>query len=260
MGIDEDKFDRQKRIGNWEQDRLTAANVLVVGAGALGNEVVKMLCQLGVGKITLVDDDFVVKANLNRTLFFTQEDAKIKKMKAKAISDKAKILHPDTQITPIIMKVEDLDEGLFGGFDCAFSCLDNLNARLHLNAHSYGKMPFIDGGTTGFIGKVQVVSGNSSCFECSMSKKDYDLLWQKYSCVGEVLDFLDPKMPAITTTNSIVASIQANEFLKLRMDSLKGEKNLVGKYLQYDGRINRFEIYEIQKRKDCPVHMASLPQ
>jgi ubiquitin-activating enzyme E1 C len=149
-----------------------------------------------------------------------------------------------------------LDESFFDGFDCAFACLDNLNARLHLNAHAYGKIPVIDGGTTGFLGKVQVVFGQSSCIECSMSKKDYNLLWEKYSCVGEVLDFLDPKMPALSTTNSIVAAIQVNEFLKLRMESLKPGKNLVGKYLQYDGRLNRFEIFEIEKRKDCPVHPA----
>ncbi|MEK6954842.1 MAG: ThiF family adenylyltransferase [Candidatus Micrarchaeota archaeon] len=255
MEIDSDPFDRQKRIPSWEQGPITDANVLVVGAGALGNEVVKSLCQLGVGKITLVDYDIVVKANLNRCLFFTPEDAENKMLKAEAIAERAQKQYPETKISYIIRKVEELKEEFYSEFDCAFSCLDNLNARLHLNAQCYGKIPLIDGGTTGFLGKVQVVKSPSSCIECAMSKNDYKLLWQKYSCVGEVLDFIDPKMPALSTTNSIIAALQVNEFLKLRMDSLKNENNLVGKYLLFDGRKNGFRIFEVQKRKECPVHL-----
>lgn len=254
MDIDQDAFDRQKRISNWEQGPITNSNILVVGAGALGNEVVKSLCQLGVGKITLVDYDIVMKANLNRCIFFTAEDAEEKRLKAEVISERAQRQYPQTRISHIINKVEDLKEEFYPGFNIAFSCLDNLNARLHLNAQAYGKMPLIDGGTSGFIGKVQVVKAPSSCFECAMSKRDYDLLWQKYSCVGEVLDFLDPKMPALSMTNSIIASIQVNEFLKLRMDSLAREPNLIGKYLLYDGRRNTHKVFEVAKRKVCPVH------
>ncbi|MEK6842855.1 MAG: ThiF family adenylyltransferase [Candidatus Micrarchaeota archaeon] len=254
MGIDDDLLDRQKRISNWEQGPISKSNVLVVGAGALGNEVVKSLLQLGVENITLVDYDHVVLANLNRCVFFSVEDAKNKALKAEILSEKGMQLFPSAKIVPIIKKVEELDENFFAKFDVAFSCLDNLNARLHLNANCYGKTPLIDGGTTGFLGKVQVVSGESSCIECAISRRDYKHLWEKYSCVGEVLNFIDPKMPALSTTNSIIAALQVNEFLKLRMDSLKTENNLVGKYLLFDGRRNEFKIFEVEKRKDCPVH------
>ncbi|MBI5224631.1 ThiF family adenylyltransferase [Candidatus Micrarchaeota archaeon] len=254
MGIDEDILDRQKRIGNWQQEPISKSNVLVVGAGALGNEVVKSLLQLGVEKITLIDYDIVVNANLNRCVFFSLDDAKNKRLKAQVVSEKGMELFASAKIVPIIKKVEELEEDFFSKFDVAFSCLDNLNARLHLNANCYGKTPLIDGGTTGFLGKVQVVGKESSCIECAISKRDYKHLWEKYSCVGEVLDFIDPKMPAISTTNSIIAALQVNEFLKLRMDSLVKENNLVGKYLLYDGRRNEFKIFAVEKRKDCPVH------
>ncbi|MFH1257318.1 MAG: ThiF family adenylyltransferase [Candidatus Micrarchaeota archaeon] len=252
--VDEDPLDRQKRIGNWEQQPVTESRVLVVGAGALGNEVVKSLLQLGVEKITLVDFDVIVKANLNRCVFFSPDDAENKRLKTAVIMEKTKTLFPNAEITPVIKKIEEMEETFFGNFDVAFSCLDNLNARLHLNAHIYGKAPLIDGGTTGFLGKVQVVNAPGSCIECGMSKSDYKLLWQRYSCVGEVLDFIDPKMPAISTTNSIVASMQVNEFLKLRMESLKNEPNLSGKILMHDGRKNSFRAFTVEKRKDCPVH------
>lgn len=255
MDADQDRFDRQKRIGNWEQAAISNAKVLVVGAGALGNEVVKALLQLGVDRITLVDFDIVVKANLNRCLFFLEKDAEEKRFKAELISERAKIYNQNTEISAVLEKVEDLREEFFGVFDVAFSCLDNQNARLHLNAQCYGKMPLIDGGTTGFLGKVQAVKSPSSCLECGMSRNDYNFLWQRYSCVGEVLDFIDPKMPALSTTNSIIAAMQVNEFLKLRMDSLKAEKSLVGKYLLYDGRLQSHRIFDVQKRSACPVHL-----
>jgi len=63
---DEDRYDRQKRVENWDQECISNAKCLVIGAGALGNEVVKNLAQLGIKRIYLVDFDDVVMANLNR--------------------------------------------------------------------------------------------------------------------------------------------------------------------------------------------------
>ncbi|MFH0922447.1 MAG: ThiF family adenylyltransferase, partial [Candidatus Micrarchaeota archaeon] len=143
------------------------------------------------------------------------------------------------------------DESFFKNFDYAFGCLDNLAARMHLNAQTYSVLPLIDGGTSAFRGSVQVVKSPSSCLECSFASRDYKLLWKKYSCVGEVLDFVDPKMPALATTTSIVAAMQANEFLKLLFET--GD-SLAGRKLFYDGLRNTFTTSEIQKRKTCPVH------
>ncbi len=155
-----------------------------------------------------------------------------------------------TKIEPVVKKLEDLPEAFFNRFTHAFGCLDNLGARLFLNAHCYGKMPLVDGGTTGFMGKVQVVASPSSCLECGMSKQDYKLLWKKYSCTGELLDFFDPKMPALPTTTSIVAAVQVNEFAKL----VHGKEGLVGKYLAFNGLRGATQVFDVSKRKNCPVH------
>ncbi|MFH1106468.1 MAG: ThiF family adenylyltransferase, partial [Candidatus Micrarchaeota archaeon] len=246
----------QKRVGNWMQSSLEDASVLVVGAGALGNEAVKLLLQLGVSKITLADHDTVATANLNRCVFFTPEDAEKGRFKAEAVKERALDAFPLSRIITYVRKIEEFQEDFFSGFDAAFSCLDNLNARLHLNAHCYGKFPVIDGGTFGFQGKVQVVKGGSSCLECSLSKVDYRLLWKKYSCVGDFLDVLDPKMPALSTTTSFIASLQVNEFLKLQMPSLGAGEGLAGRFLLYDGLMNSFSVFSVPRRRDCPAHPA----
>ena len=58
VSIDEDIYDRQKRIKGWDQKKISNASVMVIGAGATGNEVVKNLVLFGVGKIFLIDYDY----------------------------------------------------------------------------------------------------------------------------------------------------------------------------------------------------------
>jgi len=252
MGVDEDVFDRQKRVAGWNQDKVSKARILVVGAGALGNEVVKLLLQMGVNEIAIVDHDNVVAANLNRCVFFTQKDADEKALKAEVLARESTKINSNARITPVTKMIEFVEEGFFKNFDFAFGCLDNLAARMHLNAQCYGTLPLIDGGTTGFNGKVQCVLKPSSCIECGLTKRDYKLLWQKYSCVGEVLDFVDPKMPALATTTSIIAGLQANEFVKFAHERL--EETLAGRYLFFNGLKNEYRLFEVPKRRTCPVH------
>src|SRR3989344_8983809 len=90
MGIDDDVFDRQKRIQGWNQQKVSSARILVVVGGALGNEVVKLLLQLGASDITIVDHDTIVKANLNPCIFFTENDAEEKELNAEVLESEAK--------------------------------------------------------------------------------------------------------------------------------------------------------------------------
>lgn len=251
MSVDDDVFDRQKRIQGWNQEKVSNARILVVGAGALGNEVLKLLLQLGANDITVVDHDNIVKANLNRCIFFTEKDAEEKALKAEVLAREAKKINPHAKVKPVAKMIETVEEGFFDEFDFAFGCLDNLAARIHLNVQAYGKMPFIDGGINGFNGRVQTIRSPSPCLECGFGKADYKILWKKYSCVGETVDFLDPKMPALSTTAAITAAIQVNEFLKL----LHGVgETLEGKFLFYDGLKNEFKILGFEKKKGCTVH------
>ena len=66
--IDDDRYSRLRLIAWWEQEKLTAAKVLVVGAGALGNEVLKNLALMGVGLVYVVDFDTIEESNLTRSV------------------------------------------------------------------------------------------------------------------------------------------------------------------------------------------------
>ena len=68
------RYDRQKLIAWWDQERVAAARVLLVGAGALGNEVLKNLALTGVGRTLVWDPDTIERSNLSRTVLFREED------------------------------------------------------------------------------------------------------------------------------------------------------------------------------------------
>src|SRR5262249_39451081 len=83
-GDDRDRFARFRLISWWEQERLTRARVLVLGVGALGNEILKNLALLGIGRVFLADLDRVEDANLSRSVLFREEDRGRPKVEAAA--------------------------------------------------------------------------------------------------------------------------------------------------------------------------------
>jgi molybdopterin/thiamine biosynthesis adenylyltransferase len=249
----EDRFDRSKRIPWFDLDLTREAHVLVVGAGALGNEVVKDLVLSGVRYITLVDMDRVVQSNLNRCVFFTPEDARESRLKVEAVANGAKALSEDVEIETVAERIEDLGEGIFKGKDVVMGCLDNLATRVHVNANTYWmRIPYVDGGTIGLMGKVHVVvPPETSCVECTLNASHYKIIEQRYSCTGEDMTYVEPKLAAEVTTTALVAAVQTREAMKI----INGRKDLVlSNLFYYDGNRNVSDVLEVEVNPLCPNH------
>jgi hypothetical protein len=93
---DEDRFARFKLIAWWDQDRLRNARVLVVGAGALGNEIIKNLALLGVGRVFVADRDRIERSNLSRSVLFRDSDCG--RAKAEVAAERARELFPEMRL------------------------------------------------------------------------------------------------------------------------------------------------------------------
>ncbi len=252
---DADRFDRARRIEWLDMDSIRRARCLVVGAGALGNEVVKDLVLSGFKEITLVDMDHVVLSNLNRCVFFRDADAKAGRMKAEVVSERAVELDPEVNISPRICRIEELPDSVWSEHDFVLGCLDNVITRLHVNAHSYhAEVPYIDGGTYGMSGKVQVVlPPETPCFQCALNRSHYRILEKRYSCTGREVTFFEPKMPAEITTTSIVAGIQVREAIKVAC-GLEGR--CIRNVFFYNGMTGLSEEFELSFDPLCPLHQA----
>src|SRR5678809_807750 len=74
ISLSEERFSRLHAIEWWDQQKVSSARILVIGAGALGNEVIKNLALLGVGHILIVDMDRIEASNLSRSVLFRESD------------------------------------------------------------------------------------------------------------------------------------------------------------------------------------------
>ncbi len=232
-------------------DSIIGSHCLVVGAGALGNETVKNLVLSGVGRITLVDMDHVEMSNLNRCLFFSVADAQGRAAKADMVVHGAARMAPDCELRPVVSRLEDVDLD-WSSFDLAFGCLDNIKARLHLNSYSrHHGVPYVDAGTDGSRGKLQVVLGDGPCLQCTMNKSHYQVLERRFSCTGSDFSYYEPPMAAEVTTTATMSSMQVKEGLKI----LSGrEDDCIRHLLFYDAMRNEMQTLEADIDPGCPNH------
>jgi molybdopterin/thiamine biosynthesis adenylyltransferase len=251
--FDADRHERSRRIGWFNFDLIRKEKVLVVGAGALGNEVVKNLVLSGYRRISLVDMDHVVYSNLNRCVFFSEQDSRRKRFKAGVVARKAGVLDKDVKIAAFTRRIEDMPEQFIRGHSLVLGCLDNIAARLHINAHTYPRgIPYIDGATLGTIGKVQVVlPPETPCLECGMNRTHMKILQKRFSCTGRDVTFFDPKMAAEITTTSVIAAVQVREALKIT----NVQRNLcVRNMFYYDAARNVSDVLQVDMNPNCPHH------
>ena len=139
------RFSRLELISWWDQQRLAQARVLVIGAGALGNELLKNLALLGIGHVFVADLDLIENSNLSRSVLFRKADCG--RGKAEVATERARDIYPDMRLQPFHGNiVYDLGLGVYRWADVILGGLDNREARVAINraAARVGK-PWIDG-------------------------------------------------------------------------------------------------------------------
>ena len=169
---EEDRYDRLRLIQWWNQNRIANAKVMVVGAGALGNEVLKNLALLGLGKIHVVDFDLVQPSNLSRSVLFREKHTG--KRKANVAAEMIRELNPDCQVVAHHADViNNIGLGLVREVDLVIGCLDNREARLWVNRMCFKTgTPWIDGGIQEINGVAKVFRPpHGPCYECGMTEK-----------------------------------------------------------------------------------------
>ncbi len=230
--------------------------MLVVGAGALGNEIVKNLVLVGVGTVIVVDLDRVESSNLSRCVFFRAEDEG--RPKARALAERAAELNPDVEVIPVVGDVR-LAIGLaaFAEVDVVIGGLDNREARLFVNQACWKTTtPWIDGAIEGLMGVAKVfIPPDTACYECTLSERDHELLAARRTCAMLTREeMLAGKTPTTATTSSVVAALQAQEAIKLLHADLLGEPALAGNGYQFVGLTHESYVVRYGRREDCLSH------
>jgi len=248
---DKDMLSRMKLYEWYDEAKVRSKKILLAGAGALGNEVAKNLILSGYKKITIIDMDHIVHSNLSRCVFFRKGDADKKRYKARVLAERLAEI-TDVSIDYYIDRVQNMDDNILEEYDIALGCLDNIEARLHINSHAYyHHIPYIDGATHGMVGKVQVVVPPiTPCLQCSMNVTHSKVMEKRFSCTGKDVSYFEPNMPSDINTTSIIAAIQVQETLKIT----HGMENYIKNIFYYDGNRNFSSVLEISFNPSCPNH------
>ena len=130
---DEDRNDRTSRFfGKEEFEKLQYSKILVIGAGAIGNEVIKNLALLGVKEVKLVDFDKVNKSNANRCIFFRESDHN-NVFKVDAVKQRVSEMS-NLKVSPYNCRIEEAPEDVWEILDLFIVGVDIDYARMLINA------------------------------------------------------------------------------------------------------------------------------
>ena len=245
----------------FKKDKVKNARVLVAGAGALGNEVVKDLALFGVGHIYVVDFDQIELSNLTRSVLFREEDAYNHSYKAEIVAKRALEINPQIKVTPIVGNLfSEVGFGLYRAVDVVIGCLDSRIARYLLNrlCMRAGKT-WIDGSIENLTGAVKVYTPGINCYECGLSREEFNIIMLRTGCADVVRTQSSAGRVATTPISaSIIGAMQVQEAMKiihLESDDKSQFKTLQGKMLRYEGMTNSMNIYKYSSwKKNCPAH------
>lgn len=220
-----EKYSRQilfAPLGRDGQQKLHDAQVLIIGCGALGTAQANALVRAGVGRLRVIDRDYVEESNLQRQLLFDEADAKQSLPKAVAAERHLRRLNSDVEVEGVIADIDSFSiEAYVRGFDLILDGTDNFETRFLINdvAVKLG-IPWLYGAVVGSYGAtLTVLPGRSACLACVFPERPQGL--------QETCDTVGVISPAVAW----VAAIQVAEALKI----LTGcESELHGRLLAYD--------------------------
>ena len=224
-----------------EQQRVSASHVMVVGCGALGNEVLKNLVLLGVEHLVVVDFDVVEVGNLSRSVFFSKADADAHRLKVEVIAERLRAMNPMLEIQTICGDVAyDVGLSLIRRMDVVIGCVDNRWARYCINRLCMrASVPWVDGA-------IEELEGTARVFIPGK---------RRHEQAGSA--------PTTSLMASVIGAVQVQEALKLvHQEALEQGTftSLCGKMFYYDGQHLTTKLLDFQAYDDdCAVHECWTP-
>ncbi|KAB2439435.1 molybdopterin-synthase adenylyltransferase MoeB [Bacillus luti] len=239
-----ERYSRQqlfKPIGSKGQEKIRNKHVLIVGAGALGSASAESFVRAGIGKLTIIDRDYVEWSNLQRQQLYSEEDAREKMPKAIAAKNRLEQINSEVQIHAFVMdaSVENMGD-LLKNVDVIIDATDNFDIRFVINDLSQKhNIPWIYGSCVGSYGmSYTIIPRKTPCLHCVL---------KNVPVTGVTCDTAG----IISPTVQIVAAYQVAEAFKI----LVGDFSAIRKtFFMFDIWSNQNHFIKLGKIKtdDCP--------
>ena len=232
-----------KPFGEEGQRQLADSSALIVGVGGLGSWVAELLVRAGVGRLRLVDDDYVELTNIHRQSLFTEKDAKERTFKINAAANHLRKINSNCEIETVFARIDRLTaDRLTEGVDVIIDGTDNFPARFILNDCAIKKSkPWVFAGVLGTEAQVMtIIPGRTPCLRC--------LLDSPPACNGQTCRQAGVLGPA----GAMVAAFEASEALKI----LSGNSDKAGQRLLvldvWNNVVKQIDVSKLNKNADCP--------
>jgi len=243
---DRERYSRQilfAGIGESGQEKLLAADAVLVGCGALGTVVAGLMARAGIGRLRIVDRDCVEHSNLQRQTLFDETDAREALPKAVAAQRHLNAINSKVLVEGVVADLTPANaEELLGGFELILDGTDNFETRLLINdaAVSLGR-PWIYAATVGSYGVTMTIQpGKTACLAC--------LLEAEGGAVGNE-DTCDT-VGVLGSAASVAGSLAAAEALKI----LAGRpETLHQRLVSCDVWTGKFQSIRVARNPDCPT-------
>lgn len=241
-----EKYSRQilfAEIGEAGQECLARASAVLVGCGALGTAVANLLVRAGLGRLRLIDRDFVELSNLQRQSLFEEADAREALPKAVAAERRLRAVNSDVRLEGVVADLGSRNaEELLTGFPLILDGADNFETRLLVNdcAVSLG-VPWIYAAVVASYGVTLTVQpGKTACLAClAEDGKSSGATGMEETC---------DTIGVLNAAVGVIASIETAEAIKLLIEKPQA---LHGKLISYDVWSGHFQAIRVARNPDC---------
>ena len=247
-------------IGEAGQQRLLKSSAVIVGCGALGTALANLLVRAGVGRLRIVDRDFVEPSNLQRQTLFEESDAQDALPKAIAAERRLRAINSGVSIEGIVADVSPKNaEDLLRGFPLILDGTDNFETRFLLNDVAiHLRVPWIYAAVVASYGVTLTVRpGETACLACALESGGVDLLetTRPQASIGGALTGAEDTCDTVGVLGAaagVIASIEAAEAIKLLVGKRESAGGRLGSRLtSFDVWSGRFQSVRVARNAEC---------
>src|SRR5712692_8586426 len=245
----QEKYSRQilfAPLGLEGQERLLHSSAVLVGCGALGTAVANLLVRAGVGRLRIIDRDFVEPSNLQRQTLFEESDAREALPKAVAAERRLRAANSGVSVEGIVADLTPRNaEEMLTGFPLILDGADNFETRFVLNDAALKlNVPWIYAAAVASYGlTMTVLPGESACLACLVEAGG-----ARGTPAAPGMEETCDTVGVLNSIVGVIASIEAAEALKL----LSGRPGaLHGRLISCDVWSGRFQSIRVARDPHC---------
>jgi adenylyltransferase/sulfurtransferase len=243
-----ERYSRQilfSEIGEAGQQRLLESSAVIVGCGALGTALANLLVRAGVGKLRIVDRDFVEPSNLQRQALFEESDALEALPKAVAAERRLRAINSGVSVEGIVADVSPKNaEELLRGFPVILDGTDNFETRFLLNDVAiHLNVPWIYAAVVASYGVTLTVRpGQTACLACALESESGN--GSQTTGTEDTCDTVG----VLGAAAGVIASIEATEAIKLLTGN---SESAGGRLISFDVWSGKFQSVRVARYPEC---------